>query len=79
MALGLEPGRLAIYNGHLGTDSASAVAALKFALAHHLTSVNEGQDKAPHSHKMTRSVAAKARPKAVIQALPKMPAPPDFK
>lgn len=79
LALGLNPGRLAIYNGHLGTESASAVAALKFALAHPLTSVHEGLDKAPHSHQMTRSVAAKCRPKAAPAALPKVAVPADLK
>ncbi|KAA6429261.1 MAG: hypothetical protein FRX49_00657 [Trebouxia sp. A1-2] len=64
--LGLDPGRLAIYSGRQGTDSASAVAALQFALSHPLTEADEGLQKMPHFHTMTRSIAAKQRSKVWV-------------
>lgn len=66
MALGLDPGQLTIFSGQQGTDSASAVAALQFALGHPLTEADEGLQKVPHSHQMTRSVAAKQRSKVRV-------------
>lgn len=66
MALGLDPGQLTIFSGQQGTDSASAVAALQFALGHPLTEADEGLQKMPHSHQMTRSVAAKKRSKVQV-------------
>ncbi|DBA94771.1 TPA: Leucine-rich repeat serine/threonine-protein kinase 2 [Trebouxia sp. C0004] len=63
VALGLDPGQLAIYRGRQGTDSASAVAALQFALSHPLTEADKGLQKMPHFHTMTRSIAAKQRSK----------------
>lgn len=66
VALGLDPGQLAIYSGQQGTDSASAVAALQFALSHPLTEADEGLQKMPHFHTMTRSIAAKQRSKVRV-------------
>jgi len=66
VALGLDPGQLAIYSGRQGTDSASAVAALQFALSHPLTEADEGLQKTPHFHTMTRSIAAKQRSKVRV-------------
>ena len=63
VALGLSPEHLTIYSGRQGTDSASAVAALHFALEHPLTEADEGLQKTPHFHQMTRSIAAKRRTK----------------
>lgn len=63
VALGLDPGHLTIYSGRPGTDCASAVAALHFALNHPLTEADEGSHALPHFHQMTRSVAAKHRSK----------------
>lgn len=75
IALGLDPRHLTIHSGRQGTDSASAVAALQFVLAHPLTEADEGLQKAPHSHKMTRSVAAKQRGKVKPAAVqqPELP------
>jgi len=66
VALGLDPGQLAIYSGRQGSDSASAVAALQFALSYPLTEADEGLQKMPHFHTMTRSIAAKQRSKVRV-------------
>lgn len=63
IALGLDPRHLTIYSSRQGTDSASAVAALQFVLAHPLTEADEGWQNAPHFYQTTRSIAAKQRPK----------------
>ena len=75
VALGLDPGQLTIYSGQHGTDSASAVAALQFALGHPLTEADEGLQKLPHFHQMTRSIAAKQRTKVQAAAMqpPELP------
>ena len=75
IALGLDPRHLTIHSGRQGTDSAAAVAALQFVLAHPLTEADEGLQKLPHFHQTTRSVAAKQRSKvqpAAVQ-LPELP------
>ena len=59
----MDPGQLTIYSGRPGGDSASAVAALRFALGHPLTEADEGLQKMPHYHQTTRSIAAKQRSK----------------
>lgn len=79
VALGLDPGQLAIYSGRQGTDSASAVAALQFALRHPLTEADEGLQKMPHFHQTTRSVAAKRRTKTQSTAVQQPNLPLSFK
>ena len=79
VALGLDPGHLTIYSGQQGADSASAVAALQFALGHPLTETNEGLQKVPHFHQTTRSVAAKKRMKTQIAAVQQPGLPLSFK
>ena len=79
VALGLDPMQLTIYNGQHGTDSASAVAALQFALGHPLTEADEGLQKLPHFHQMTRSIAAKQRTKVQAAAMQQPELPLSFK
>ena len=79
VALGLDPGHLTIYSGRQGTDSASAVAALHFALDHPLTEADKGLQEVPHFHQMTRSVAAKQRSKAKPLAVQQPETPLSFK
>lgn len=79
VALGLDPTQLAIYSGRQGTDSASAVAALQFALGHPLAEADEGLQKVPHFHQTTRSVAAKRRTKIQSTAVQQPNLPLSFK
>ncbi len=79
VALGLDPGQLAMYHGQQGTDSASAVAALHFALGHPLTEADEGLQKMPHFHQTTRSIAAKQRSKVRPPAVQQPELPLSFK
>lgn len=79
VALGLDPGRLTIYSGRQGTDSASAVAALQFALGHPLTEATEGLHTVPHFHQTTRSIAAKKRTKTQVAAVQQPDLPLSFK
>lgn len=79
VALSLEPDHLTIYSGRQGTDSASAVAALQFALGHPLTEADEGLHKIPHYHQTTRSIAAKKRMKTQVAAVQQPDLPLSFK
>lgn len=79
VALGLDPRSLSIYSGREGVDSASAVAALQFALGHPLTEADEGLHKIPHFHQTTRSIAAKKRTKTKVAALQQPDLPLSFK
>lgn len=75
----MDPRQLTIYSGQQGTDSASAVAALQFALGHPQTGADEGLQKMPHFHQTTRSIAAKQRSKVQGPAVQQPELPLTFK
>lgn len=79
MALGMNPRRLAVYNGRQGGDTCSAVAALRFALQHPLSDLQAAAGQLPHHTQTTRSVAAKRQQKFQRGPLIRVATPPDFR
>ncbi len=61
VALGLDPLLLPLHTHALTADSAGAVAALRFALAHPLVEADEGLGPAPHYTASTAAAALKRR------------------
>ncbi|KAK9817017.1 hypothetical protein WJX72_008412 [[Myrmecia] bisecta] len=79
LALGMNPAKLAIYNGHLGTDSTKAVNALRFALTHPLAHIEAGLHEGPGHLATTQSTKAKQRQRFLKPLPERGPTPPDYK